>query len=345
MLKQWIKFNKLENFNSILNYTIDDFTPSGNLCYMNQHGEILHHSPLREVFNLRCYIQHLMDESENETQNPLSDENWMKQNNWKFIKYVIHRRHPMTPEQLKQKPFEEIFKNQHEKVDTDEGESIEEEEKSTTSSDKSEQNSESDTTTEDEEDTKTTKTHQVDNVLNETTHDEENVSEAEDDTSQEENVTEMQTYENNGEQNVQDNKLLTTKFEVKVENRKVEGLITYSTDQQIFKLKVISGTDQEVWGVYIYFHSIHSKWTIDAILQHMGFYVTTENPNVMMRENHNTQSSEYIIICQDGLYIVCTTPEEILYMLKDKYKINIYLQDKYPHDPGGRDICHCQIKE
>ena len=42
---------------------------------------------------------------------------------------------------------------------------------------------------------------------------------------------------------------------------------------------------------------------IDAILQHMGFYVTTENPNVMMRENHNTQSSEYIIICQDRLHI------------------------------------------
>ena len=76
---------------------------------------------------------------------------------------------------------------------------------------------------------------------------------------------------------------------------------------------------------------------IDAILQHMGFYVTTENPNVMMTENHNTQFSEYIIICQDGLYIVSTTPDEILYMLKDKYKINIYLQDKYPHDPGGKD--------
>ena len=44
----------------------------------------------------------------------------------------------------------------------------------------------------------------------------------------------------------------------------------------------------------------------------------------MMRENHDTQSSEYIIICQDGLYIVSATPEEILYMLKDKYKINIY---------------------
>ena len=30
-------------------------------------------------------------------------------------------------------------------------------------------------------------------------------------------------------------------------------------------------------------------------------------------------------------------------MLKDKYKTNIYLQGKYPHYPGGRDIC--QIKE
>ena len=49
-----------------------------------------------------------MDESEDETQNPLSEENWMKQNNCMFIKYVIHNRHPMTPEQLKQKLFEEI---------------------------------------------------------------------------------------------------------------------------------------------------------------------------------------------------------------------------------------------
>ena len=53
----------------------------------------------------------------------------------------------------------------------------------------------------------------------------------------------------------------------------------------------------------------------------MGFYATTENPNVMMKENHNTQSCEYIIICQDGLYIASTTPEEIVHMLEDKYKI------------------------
>ena len=259
MLKQWIIFNKLENFNSILNYTIDDFTPSGNLSYMNQHGEILHHTPLREVFNLRCYIQHLMDETEDEDENPLNYENWMKQNNWKFIKYLIHHRHPMTPEQLKQKPIEEIFKNQHEKVDPDQGESIEEEERSTTSSEMSEQDSESGTTTEDEQETTTTEIHEIHNVLNETTHDEQNVSKTEDNISEDENVTEIQTYENNKEQNVQEEKLLTTNFEVKVENRKVEGLITYSTDQQIFKLKVNSGTDQEVWGVYIDFQSIHSK--------------------------------------------------------------------------------------
>ena len=190
-----------------------------------------------------------------------------------------------------------------------------------------------------------TQTHQVHNVLNENTHHEQNVSETQDDTSEEENVNKIQAYENNQEQNKQEDKLLTNNFEVKVENRKVEGLITYSTDQQIFNLKVNSETDQEVWGVYIDFQSIHSKWTIDAILQHMGFYIITENPNVLMRENHDTQSSEYIIICQSGLYIVSATPDEILHMLKDKYKINIYLQDNYPHDPGGRDIYHYQIKE
>ena len=134
--------------------------------------------------------------------------------------------------------------------------------------------------------------------MNETIHDEENSSQAEDDTSEENSVYEIESHLVNGEQNEQESKLLATNFEVKVVSRKVGGLITYSTDKQIFKFKVNSGTDQEVWGVYIDFLSIHSKWTFDAILQHMGFYVTTENPNVMMKENHNTQSCEYIIICQ-----------------------------------------------
>ena len=165
-----------------------------------------------------------MDDSEDEDENPLHEQNWMRQTNWKFIKYVIHHKHSMTPEQLIQKPFEEIFKIQHEKFDTEEGESNEEENESTTSSEKSEQDSESDTSTEDEQETNTTETLQVHHGMNETTHDEENSSEAEDDTSENENVAEMHTCENNGEQNnTQENKLLTTNSEVKVENRKGEG--------------------------------------------------------------------------------------------------------------------------
>ena len=62
---------------------------------------------------------------------------------------------------------------------------------------------------------------------------------------------------------------------MEIENRKVEGPITYSTVQQIFKFKVNSGNNQKLWGVNIEFTL---KWTIDAILQHMGFYHTTENP-------------------------------------------------------------------
>ena len=62
----------------------------------------------------------------------------------------------------------------------------------------------------------------------------------------------------------------------------------------------------------------------------------------MMRENHKTKSSEYIVICQNELYIASTTPEEILHMLHDKYKVNIYLQGKHPHDPGGTSICQLE---
>ena len=175
-----------------------------------------------------------MDESEDEAQNPLSEEYWMKQNNCKFIKYVIHNRHPMSPEQLKQKPFEEIFKNQHEKVDIDEGESIEDEEKSTTSSDKLEQDSESDITTEDEEKTNTTETHQVHNVLNETIHDEENSSETKDnsihdeyDTSETENITEIETF------NTMGRKFMKQKSQYPQKHLK---FLLYSTKQYIMKM-------------------------------------------------------------------------------------------------------------
>ena len=107
MIIEWIILNTWENFNSLLNYTIDDFTPSSNLCYFKENGEILDQTPLQELFNLRWYIQHLIDQNEsyNDAENPLSEQNWMNQTNWKVIKYVIHNKHSMTPEQLKKKPF------------------------------------------------------------------------------------------------------------------------------------------------------------------------------------------------------------------------------------------------
>ena len=208
MFKQCIIFNKLENFNSILNYPIDDFTPSGNLCYMNEHGHILPYTPMKKIFNLRWYMQHLMDESEDEAQNPLSEENWMKQNNCKFIKYVIHHRHPMTPEQLKQKPFEEIFKNQHEKVDTDEGESTKTQEEFTTSeelkeeystfSDMSKQDSESDINVDDTQYPENP--HAPETLQNNITmHDNDDLIHDEYDTSENENTIEIETFEHYGE--------------------------------------------------------------------------------------------------------------------------------------------------
>ena len=144
-----------------------------------------------------------MDESEDEAQNPLSEENWMKQNNCKFIKYVIHHRHPMTPEQLKQKPFEEFFKNQHEKVET-EGESTKVQEEFTTAeelteeystfSDMSKQNSESDINvddTQDEQNSHTPETLQIHNTYNTTMHEKDDLTHDEYDTSEDKNITEI----------------------------------------------------------------------------------------------------------------------------------------------------------
>ena len=160
----------------------------------------------------------------------------------------------------------------------------------------------------------------------------------EDDSSDDKSVIEIEPPRENGEQeNGKQDKLLTTTFQIEIENRKLEGLITYSTDQQIFKFKVNS------WGVNIEFTLYELKWTIHAILQHMGFYHTTENPCVMMKVNHETKSCECIIIHQDELYIASSTLQEILHIVKEKYKIKIipngYQESNFPYDPGGTIIC------
>ena len=97
------------------------------------------------------------------------------------------------------------------------------------------------------------------------------------------------------------------------------------------------------WGVNIEFTLYELKCTIDAILQHMGFYHTTVNPCVMMRVNHKIKSCECIILHQDELCIASNTFQEILHIAKDKYKIKInpndYQGSNFPYDPGGTMIC------
>ena len=94
---------------------------------------------------------------------------------------------------------------------------------------------------------KLTETSQVLTVFNKATH-------HEDDSLDDKSVIEIEPSKQNGEQEIgKQDKLLTTTFQIEIENRKVEGLITYSTEQQIFKLKVNSGNNQELWGVNIQF--------------------------------------------------------------------------------------------
>ena len=387
----------------MLEYTDDDFTSTGKFCYINENGEKLTRKLMKEFYNLRWYIQHLVDLHEyqygdNEWTNPLHESNWTYRTNKQFMKYVFYNLHRMTPEQMKMNPIKPIIKvKTNEELDTEKGESTkvqdefttsEEEEECSTFSHMSKQDSESDINidgTQDEQKTNTPETLQNHNMYNTTMHDKDNLIHDEYDTSENEYITEIETYEDfwekiheteesipmetsqvltvfnkaihheddssddksvieieppkeNGEQEIgKQDKLLTTTFQIEIENRKVEGLITYSTDQQIFKFKVNS------WGVNIEFTLYELKCTIHAILQHMGFYHTTENPCVMMRAKHNTKSCECIIIHQDELYIASSTPQEILHIVKEKYNIkinsNVYQGSDFPYDPGGTMIC------
>ena len=395
MIKEWVVFNKLEDFNSLLEYTDDDFTSTGKLCYINENGEKLYRKLMKEFYNLRWYIQQLVDLHEyqygdNEWTNPLHESNWTYRTHKQFMKYVNFTIKEMTPEQMKMNPIKPIIKvNTNEKLGTEEGESNSDEQEFTTSeelieeystfSDMSKQDSESDINvdeTQHQENSYTPETlqnnttmHDKHNLIREEyeniieietcEHYGEKIHETEesipvetsqvltvfnkmihheDDSSDDKSVIEIEPSKESGEQeNGKQDKLLTTTFQIEIENRKVEGLITYSADQQMFKFKVNS------WGVNIEFTLFELKCTIHAILQHMGVYHTTENPCVMVRAKHNTKSCECILIHQDELYIASSILQEILHIVKGKYKIKInsndYIESNFPYDPGGTMIC------
>ena len=189
MIKEWVVFNELEDFNSLLEYTDDDFTPTGKFCYINKNGEKLYRKFMKEFYNLRWYIQHLVDLHEyqygdNEWTIPFHESNWTYRTNKQFMKYVNFTLKEMTPEQMKMNPIKPIIKvKANEELDTEKGESTkvqhefttsEEEEEYSTLSDMSKQDSESDINiddNQDEQNTHTPETLQIHNTYNTTMHD------------------------------------------------------------------------------------------------------------------------------------------------------------------------------
>ena len=145
MIRQWVIYNKLEDFNSLLKYTDEDLIPHGvgSLSFYKENDDsvvkLMSPTPLQELINLRWYIQHLIHESgylydDDESNYPLSEDKWMLQTHGKFMKYVFYILHRMAPEQMKKNPIKPIIKvKTNEKLDTDVGESNSDEQESTIS--------------------------------------------------------------------------------------------------------------------------------------------------------------------------------------------------------------------
>ena len=202
MIKEWVVFNKLEDFNSLLECTDDDFTPTGKFCYINENGEKLYRKLKKEFYNLRWYIQHLVDLHEyqygdNEWTNPLHESNRTYRTNKHFMKYLNFMLKEMTPELMKMNPIKPIVKvNTNEELDTDEGESntheqestisIKEEDEYSTFSDMSKQDSESDINVDDtqhEQNPHIPETLQIHNIYNTTMHNKDDLIHDNNDTS------------------------------------------------------------------------------------------------------------------------------------------------------------------
>ena len=195
MINQWVIYNKLEDFNSLLKYTDEDLIPHGvgNLSYYKENGDsvvkmMTPNTPAR-LINLRWDIQHLIHESgylydDDESNYPLSEDKWMLQAHGKFMKYVFYTLHRMTPEQMKMNPTKPIIQvKTNEELDPEKGESTkvqdefttsEEEEEYSTFSHMSKQNSEFDINvhdTQDEQNSQTPETLQIHDKYNTTMHD------------------------------------------------------------------------------------------------------------------------------------------------------------------------------
>ena len=100
IMRSWVKDNNLEDTNDMLIHDLNDFTPTGILSQYKVSAEAeetkpMPLAPLKELYNLYRYIQHLILESEfeyddEEFDNPLDEANWLLQTRGKYMKFVIY---------------------------------------------------------------------------------------------------------------------------------------------------------------------------------------------------------------------------------------------------------------
>ena len=100
IMRSWVKHNNVEDMSDLLTYDLNDFIPGGTLCRYIETAEaeetkLLPNTPLKELYNLYRYIQHLILESEfdyddDEFDNPLDEGNWLLQTRGKYVKFVIY---------------------------------------------------------------------------------------------------------------------------------------------------------------------------------------------------------------------------------------------------------------
>ena len=96
IMRVWVKDNNMTDFTSMLTYTADKFTTTGVLCYYKEKVDaetpnMMPTNLLQELYNLRRYITHVINESDDpDFDHPLGEHNWLSQTRGKFMKYVIY---------------------------------------------------------------------------------------------------------------------------------------------------------------------------------------------------------------------------------------------------------------
>ena len=100
IMRSWVIHNNLEDMSDLLIYDLNDFSPGCTLCHYKETAEAeetkpMPNTPLKELYNLYRYIQHLILESEfdyddDEFDDPLDEGNWLLQTRGKYMKFVIY---------------------------------------------------------------------------------------------------------------------------------------------------------------------------------------------------------------------------------------------------------------